>query len=330
MIKFASGTGGAGTIHFNSINFDSVADSGNGALIVAGVTGDGNLIVACYKNLTAMAALDTAFNATGYVILAAPGGATPAIISQFIFSKIVTGIQYYYLSGWNATGPVLDICYLDVTTPANPVFSNAPGAYLQTVSTVVSGHNYHIYDMAQIPDFSGTNAVAVAVGANYSGQPTLAGIIDFQFEAPTLDLTGNAVALTEVNSLTAIGQASLNLAFYSCLYDPSLYAATPTNLPGIFVGGNFGTSNYGCCINFTYSSLSHTMIPSVGVRTGTGLFDYVSSEYPDGFTFQQVFSSSANGRASYYISGQAQDANPNPYAGIFCFDITNNSFWYAL
>lgn len=323
VVKFATGTGGAGTIHFNAINYDSIANAGAGALIVSGVTGNGNIIIARYKNLITGVTLDTSFHTTGYAIVAAPGGSTPAIMSQFIFSKIVsTGTHYYYCAGWNATGPVLDVCSFN---PATASF----GA-LSTVSTAASGHNYHIYDMVQIPDFSGTNAVAVAVGANYSGQPTLAGIIDFQFESPTQDLTGNAVALTEINSQNAIGQSSVNLAFYSCLFDPSLYAAASINLPGIFVGGNFGTLNDGCFTNFAYSSLTHSMTPAAGACTGTCLFDYVNSQYSDGFSFQQVFSSSASGRASYYISGQALDVSANPYAGIFCFDITNNSFWYTL
>lgn len=333
VIKFASGTGGAGTIQFNSINYDSIANAGAGALIVAGVTGNGNVVIARYKNLTATAALDTAFNTTGYAIVAAPGGTTPTIISQFIFSKIISaGTHYYYCAGWNAGTNQINICYLNSSTA---VFSNAPGAFLQTVSTVASGDNYQIYDMVQIPDFATANAVAVAVGVNISGQPTLAGIVDFRFETPTLDLEGHSVALTEVNSLTALGQSSLNLAFYSCLFDPSLYVAYPLNLPaslpGIFVGGNFGPSSYGCFVNYTYKGTPTIgMIPVTGVRTGTGFFDYVSSEYPNGFTFEQVFYSTVGTIPSYYITGYAQDAHPYSYPGIFQFNITNNSFGFTL
>ena len=324
VIKFASGTGGAGTIRFNSINYDSVANAGAGALLVSGVTGNGNVIIARYKNLTTTAVLDTSFNTTGYKIIAAPGGISPAFISQYIFSKIVSsGTHYYYLSGWNSGTNQIDICYFN---PSTATFTGTVG----TVSTIVSGNTYHIYDMAQISDFSNTHAVAVAVGLNISGQPTLAGIVDFQFEAPTLDLEGNAVSITQVNSQTALGQSGLDLSFYSCLFDPSLYAASPINLPGIFVGGNFGTPAYGCFINYTYSNSSHTLIPAVGVRTGTCLFDYVSSQYANGFSFEQVYYSSAGGVPSYYITGQAQDAFAHTYPGIFQCNITNNSFSFTL
>ena len=324
VIKFAFGTGGAGFIQFNSINYDSVANAGAGALLVSGVTGNGNVIIARYKNLTTTAVLDTSFNTTGYKIIAAPGGISPAFISQYIFSKIVSsGTHYYYLSGWNSGTNQIDICYFN---PSTATFTGTVG----TVSTIVSGNTYHIYDMAQISDFSNTHAVAVAVGLNISGQPTLAGIVDFQFEAPTLDLEGNAVSITQVNSQTALGQSGLDLSFYSCLFDPSLYAASPINLPGIFVGGNFGTPAYGCFINYTYSNSSHTLIPAVGVRTGTCLFDYVSSQYANGFSFEQVYYSSAGGVPSYYITGQAQDAFAHTYPGIFQCNITNNSFSFTL
>ena len=328
VIKFASGTGGAGTIRFNSINYDSVANAGAGALLVSGVTGNGNVIIARYKNLTTTAVLDTSFNTNGYAIIAAPGGTTSAVISQYIFSKIVSGTQYYYCTGYDASGPQLDICYFN---PSTYTFVDLGSGLVVNVGVTGIYDTYQIYDMVQIPDSSNTQAVAIAVGAGDT-QSTYAGIINFQFEAPIYDWNNvNSVAMTDVDA-TAIGQSGGNLFFYSCLFDPSLYAPSPESLPGVFVGGNFGTN--GCLINYTYGlepsgvNPAYGMIPYSAVGSGVGFLDYTTSTYPGGFISQQVFYSGVSGTSSYYMVVQGLKSSGVDF-GIVRFNEGNNSFDYT-
>lgn len=327
VVKFASGTGGATTVHFNSINYDSSAD----ALIVAGscISSGAKVIVARYDNLTTGAGLDTSFNTTGYAILAAPGGTTPAIISQYIFAKIVnTGTFYYYCAGWDSSGPQLDICYLD---PSTATFVDPGSGSLINVGVTGIQDSYQIYDMVQIPDYSDSLAVAVAVGAGRNN-PLYAGIINFQFEDASLDWESNPVGIIDVDA-SLIGQAGADLAFYSCLYDPTLYAAAPINLPGVFVGGNI--SGTGCFINYTYglepggSTTTYGMIPNQGIGSGVGFLDYEDSTYPGGFLCQQVFYSDASSNPSYYVCCQGIKSLSDSDFGIIRFDLETNSFDYT-
>ena len=323
VIKFASGTAGATAIQFNSINYDSSANGGAGALIISGsCTQSGSkVIIARYKNLTTSAILDTAFNTTGYVILAAPTGTTAAIISQFVFSKIVsTGTRYYYCAGWNSTGPVLHVAYFNPSTAA---FVTVVGSSPVATVAISGAHGpYKIYDMVQIPDATNTYSVAVAVGASQTSA-LYSGIIDFQFEAPTWDFAGNAAGIIDQNS-SAINQSGGNLYFYSCLFDPSLYAPYPENFPGVFVGGNFGTT--GCFINYTYTT---TMTPYQGLGSGVGFLDYTNTVYQGGFVCHQVFYSSVNSNSAYYMIVEGLKSGGVVDSGIICFNRLNNSFDYT-
>ena len=312
-----------GVTKLNSINYDSTANAGAGALIVSGYAG-GNVIIARY---TTAGVLDTTFNSSGtpgYAIVAAPGSATVSVISQYVFSKIVSGTQYYYCAGYNSGGPEINVCYFNPSTAA---FVSV-GGLVATIGVTGNPDPYTIYDMVQIPDSSNTKAVAIAVG--YSGSAT-AGIINFQFEAPAYDWNNvNEVAITDVDSSDIF--ESGNLAFYTCLFDPTLYAPSPQDLPGVVVAGNLGTN--GCFINYTYgtepsgSTTEYGMIPAQGVGSGVGFLDYTTATYPGGFSCEQVFYSSASGGASYYVVLEGLNA-PNTDSGIVRFDLGDNSFDYT-